>query len=71
MAACRSHLAGSTGCGWLMPAAEMAGLAGASWRPSPDPALTGQACLAADRLTHSRRTRRLARPAGALAAMRS
>ncbi len=36
---------GGTGCGWLVPAAEMAGLAGGSWRPSPDPALTGQACL--------------------------
>ena len=44
MAAHRSHLAGGTGCRWLMPAAEMAGLAGGSWRPPPDPARTGWAC---------------------------
>ena len=40
----RPHLAGSTGCGWLMPAAEMAGLAGGSWPSPPDPARTGWAC---------------------------
>ena len=40
----RPRLAGSTGCGWLMPAAEMAGLAGGSWRSPPDPARTGWAC---------------------------
>ena len=36
--------AGSTGCRWLMPAAEMAGLAGGSWRPSPEPAAMGWVC---------------------------
>ena len=35
----RSYPAGSAGCRWLMPAAEMAGLASGRWRPSPDPAL--------------------------------
>src|SRR6266436_809397 len=44
MAAHPSHPAGGTGCRWLMPAAEMAGLAGGSWRSPPDPALTGWAC---------------------------
>ena len=46
MAAHPSHLAGSTGCHWLLPAAEMAGLAGGTWRPSPEPAAMGWACLA-------------------------
>jgi len=45
MAAHPSHLAGSTGCRWLMLAAEMAGLVNGSWRPSPDPAPMGWACL--------------------------
>ena len=44
MAAHPSQPAGSTGCDWLMPAAEMAGLAGGSWRSPPDPALAGWAC---------------------------
>ena len=44
MAAHPSHPAGTTGCRWLMPAAEMAGLAGGSWRPSPEPAAVGWAC---------------------------
>ena len=44
MAAHPSQPAGSTGCRWLMLAAEMAGLAGGSWRSPPDPALTGWAC---------------------------
>ncbi len=35
----RSYPAGSAGCRWLIPAAEMAGLASGRWRPSPDPAL--------------------------------
>jgi anti-sigma regulatory factor (Ser/Thr protein kinase) len=39
-------LAGSTGCRWLMQAAEMAGVAGGSRRPSPGPASTGWASLA-------------------------
>ena len=43
MAAHPSQPAGSTGSRWLMPAAEMAGLAGGSWRSPPDPALTGWA----------------------------
>jgi len=43
MVAHRPRLAGSTGCGWLMPAAEMAGLAIGTWRPSPDPAPAGWA----------------------------
>ena len=38
-----SHPAGSTGCRWLMPAAEI-GLAGGGWRPSPEPAAVGWAC---------------------------
>ena len=37
MAADPSHLADSTGCRWLLLAAEMAGVA-SDWRPSPDPA---------------------------------
>src|SRR5260370_26297296 len=45
VAAHPSDLAGSTGCRWLMLAAEMAGVASDSWRPSPDPASTGLACL--------------------------
>ena len=44
MAAHPSQPAGGTGSRWLMPAAEMAGLAGGSWRSSPDPARTGWAC---------------------------
>ncbi len=44
MAAHPSRPAGSAGCRWLMPAAEMAGLAGGSWRSPPDPARTGWAC---------------------------
>ena len=44
MAAHPSQPAGSTGCRWLMLAAEMAGLAGGSWRSPPDPARTGWAC---------------------------
>ena len=45
MAAHRSDLAGTTGCHWLMLAAETAGLAGGSWRPSPVPGPAGWACL--------------------------
>ena len=41
----RSYPAGSAGCRWLMPAAEMAGLASGRWRPSPDPALARWAWL--------------------------
>jgi hypothetical protein len=44
IAAHPSHPADGTGCRWLMPAAEMAGLAGGSWRSPPDPARTGWAC---------------------------
>ena len=44
MVAHRPRLAGSTGCCWLTPAAEMAGLAIGSWRPSPDRAPAGWAC---------------------------
>ncbi len=44
MTAHPSHPADSTGCRWLMLAAEMAGLASGSWRSPPDPALTGWAC---------------------------
>ncbi|HXZ78230.1 MAG TPA: ATP-binding protein, partial [Streptosporangiaceae bacterium] len=43
MVAHRPHLTGSGGY-WLIPAAEMAGLAIGSWRPSPDPALAGWSC---------------------------
>lgn len=45
MAAHPLHPAGSTGCRWLMLAAEMAGLVSGSWRSPPDPALTGRDCL--------------------------
>jgi hypothetical protein len=44
MVAQRSYLESGTGCRWLMPAAEMAGLA-SNWRPSPDPALARWAWL--------------------------
>jgi hypothetical protein len=44
MAAHPSHLAGSSGCRWLMSAAEMAGLACGSWRPSQESAAMGWAC---------------------------
>ena len=43
MAAHPSHPAGSTGSRWLMPAAEMAGLADGGWPRSPHPA-TGRDC---------------------------
>ena len=39
MVAHLSYLAGSADGRWLMPAAEMAGLASGRWPPSPDPAL--------------------------------
>ena len=39
-----SQPAGGTGCRWLLLAAEMAGLAGGSWRSPPDPARTGWGC---------------------------
>ncbi len=45
MVAHRSYPAGSDGCRWLIPAAEMAGLASGRWRPSPDPAVARWACL--------------------------
>ena len=45
MVAQRSYLESGTGCRWLMPAAEMAGLASGRWRPSPDPALARWAWL--------------------------
>ncbi len=45
MAAHPSHLAGGTGRRWLMPAAEMAGLASGSRWLSPDPAPAGWARL--------------------------
>jgi len=41
MVAHRSYSPDSTGCRWLMLAAEMAGLVNGSWRPSPDPAPAG------------------------------
>jgi anti-sigma regulatory factor (Ser/Thr protein kinase) len=45
MAAYRSPLAGSTtGCRWLMLAAEMAGLADGGRQPGPDPASAGRVC---------------------------
>jgi len=44
MVAHRPRLAGSTGCCWLTPAAEMAGLAIGTWRPSPDRAPADWAC---------------------------
>lgn len=43
MAAHPSHLAGGTGWEWLVPAAEMAGLASGSWWPAPDLAPVGWA----------------------------
>jgi anti-sigma regulatory factor (Ser/Thr protein kinase) len=45
MAAHTSHLTDGDGRGWLAPAAEMAGLASGSWRPAPDLASAGWACL--------------------------
>ena len=44
MAANLSHPAGTTGCRWLISAAEMAGLAVGSWRQSPELAAVGWAC---------------------------
>jgi hypothetical protein len=44
MVAQRSDLESGT-CRWLMPAAEMAGLASGSWRPPPGPALARWAWL--------------------------
>jgi anti-sigma regulatory factor (Ser/Thr protein kinase) len=44
MTAHRPDLAASTGCGWLMVAAEMAGLLHDSSRSSPHPARTGWEC---------------------------
>ena len=44
MAAYPSHLPGNSGCRWLMSAAEMAGLALGSSRPSQEPAAMGWAC---------------------------
>jgi anti-sigma regulatory factor (Ser/Thr protein kinase) len=41
MAALPPDPADSTGGRWLMPAAQMAGLACGCWRSSPDPAMTG------------------------------
>jgi anti-sigma regulatory factor (Ser/Thr protein kinase) len=41
MVAHLSYLAGRPGCRWLIPAAEMAGLAIGRWWPSPDAALAG------------------------------
>ena len=45
MGADRPYLESGTGWHWLIPAAEMAGLARSNWRPSSDPALAGWACL--------------------------
>jgi anti-sigma regulatory factor (Ser/Thr protein kinase) len=45
MAAHWPYLEPGTGWHWLIPAAEMAGLARSNWRPSSDPALAGWACL--------------------------
>jgi len=39
MVAHRSYPAARAGFRWLIPTAEMAGLACRRWRPSPDPAL--------------------------------
>ena len=50
----RPHLAGSTGCGWLMLAAEMAGLVIGDWRSPPDPALDRLGLPAADRHARAR-----------------
>src|SRR5262249_54032758 len=45
MAAYPSHLRASTsGCRWLMLAAQMAGLANGGWRPAPYPSATGRVC---------------------------
>jgi hypothetical protein len=45
MAAYPSHLLASTsGCRWLMLAAQMAGLANGGWRPAPYPPATGRVC---------------------------
>jgi len=44
MVAHRPYSAGSTGCRWLMAAAEMAGLASSRWWPSPDPAALAGSC---------------------------
>jgi hypothetical protein len=44
MTAHRPDLAASTGCGWLMVAAEMVGLLHGSSRSSPHPARTGWEC---------------------------
>ena len=40
-----ARLEGWVGRRWLMLAAEMAGLANGSWRPSPDAVLAGRACM--------------------------
>ena len=45
MGADRPYLESGTAWHWLIPAAEMAGLARSNWRPSSDPALAGWACL--------------------------
>jgi anti-sigma regulatory factor (Ser/Thr protein kinase) len=45
MVAQRSYLESGTGCRWLMPAAEMAGLASGRWQPPPGPALARWAWL--------------------------
>jgi len=45
MGADRPYLESGTGWHWLIPAAEMAGLARSNWRPSSDPALARWACL--------------------------
>jgi anti-sigma regulatory factor (Ser/Thr protein kinase) len=45
MAALPSPRADSTGGRWLMPAAQMAGLACDCWRSPPDSALTGWGCV--------------------------
>ena len=59
MAAHPSQPAGSTGCDWLMLAAEMAGLAGGSWRSPPDPALDRVGLPAADRHARAQRAGRI------------
>jgi len=45
MAAHQPYLESGADWHWLIPAAEMAGLARSNWRPSADPALPGWACL--------------------------
>jgi len=45
MVAPPSHPANSASGRWLMPAAQMAGLACDCWRSSPDPPLTGRGCV--------------------------